>query len=249
MSRWRLGFKILTASIVIGLLVSGVYIFLNGPVFRVHDVVISLDDKATHNLIFTKIEDSLDVRLKNLNGRSVWRVDLEEVLKKVEADLRVKSAKVSRILPDKIKITVTPHTPIASIMGDVSSKIYPISRDGELLMPVTPDETPEGPILRGQEFLREKEKRLNAIQILLELPEAGLLSQSRVSEIYFDKKKGYHLLLAPTGVEVWLGTEDFHRRLSQASRVIQYLEQEKMSGRIIDARFAKKVVVRLRNEP
>jgi hypothetical protein len=46
-----------------------------------------------------------------------------------------------------------------------------------------------------------------------------------------------------------MGFENFNRRAIQAHRVVEYLQREQLSGRIIDARYAKKVVVKLRNDP
>jgi hypothetical protein len=74
------------------------------------------------------------------------------------------------------------------------------------------------------------------------------VSQKTVSEIYFDRAKGLVLVLLPDGVEILLGNQDHARRVLRIRRVVEYLQSEDIKGKTIDARFSKKVVVRLRNE-
>lgn len=233
---------------IVGLLFA-VYAFLTDRMFRIREVDIQLKDEASYSIIFPKIKQNLDFRLMNLFGDYVWRVDLEKILDVVEKDHRIKEAKVTRRLPDTIQVQIIPHTPVAHILKSNSRQMVPVARGGELLPPVNVEDATDSPILRGQIFLSDAALRLRVSELLMALPEEGPLSQRTVSELSYDKNKGFKLILQPSGAQVWMGFENFNHRLQQAIRVVQYLDSEQLSGRIIDARLAKKVVVKLRNDP
>ena len=97
--------------------------------------------------------------------------------------------------------------------------------------------------------MKKEEIRIGAVELLKALPESGSVSVHTAAEITYDSKKGYQILLSSSALQIWMGFDDFTSRISQTKRVVDYLESEKLSGRIIDARFGKKVVVKLRNAP
>jgi cell division septal protein FtsQ len=187
--------KILISLIVIVSIPALLYIFLTGPTFRVHNVDVALENEASYGLTFPSIKENLNQKLKPFLGKFVWGIDLERVMKVVESDLRIKDAKVSRVLPNTLQISVSPYTPILNIMGSRRSQLYPVSRDGEVLPPVSAIEASDSVILRGDIFREDRELRLKAIELLLSLPEVGALSQKTISDIYYDKKKGFELRL------------------------------------------------------
>jgi cell division septal protein FtsQ len=239
-------------AVATGFISAVIYLIISAamsPLFRVSGLDIQLSEESSQGILFNKIKDTLDARFKNLRGEYVWKVDIEDVLRKVQGDLRVKEAKVTRLLPNRVLVSVTPYTPIASIMANSSDRMYPISRDGEVLPPLDAAEIPDGPILRGEMFLRDATLRQDALKLLLSLPEHGSLSLSQISELQFDKKRGFVMTVTPGGVDVWMGFSDYARHASQAQRVLDYLKVQRLTGRIIDARLGKKVVVRLRNAP
>ncbi|MCB0350336.1 MAG: FtsQ-type POTRA domain-containing protein [Bdellovibrionales bacterium] len=248
MSSLKIILKITIAFCTVVGILFGAYRFLTGNIFRIQDIEVELDNKASYNYIFPKIKETLDMRMMTLFGQYVWRVDLEKILKTVESDLRIKDAKITRVLPNTIHISVSPYTPIANILGKNTKQLYPVARDGEVLPPIAITDAPDGTILRGENFVKDRELRLSAIELLLALPESGSLSLKTVSEIYFHKKKGFQLRLQKSGAEVWMGSDKFAHRVSQAQRVVDYLEREQLTGRISDARYGKKVVVKLKSE-
>ena len=46
-----------------------------------------------------------------------------------------------------------------------------------------------------------------------------------------------------------MGEGDFDLKVSRVEKVMSYLHNRNIKGRVIDARFSKKVVVRVRNTP
>ncbi len=241
--------RIIVFVTVMSALLVGGYFIAESPILTVDTVKVELADEASTGFSFQKIKETLDIRFKKFSGRQVWQIDLENIFDIAKNDLRVQKARVKRQLPNTIEIEILPHTAIANIMGSSSDRLFPMARDGDVLPPVPTIEASDAPILRGEKFISDKTLRLQALDMLLALSENGHLSYRLVSEVNYDKKNGFKLILSPSGIEVWLGFEDYPRRLSKADRVVSYLINEKMNGRVIDARYSKKVVVKLRNEP
>jgi hypothetical protein len=105
------------------------------------------------------------------------------------------------------------------------------------------------PLLRGAQFFEDVQLRRQAVDLMNEIPFEGVFHQGLISEVRFDKHKGFELLLTNGWTRVNMGKEDFSRRVRFIERVLNYLQEHKMQARVIDARFSKKVVVRLRNAP
>lgn len=228
---------------------SGFYFSITRSVFRIHNIEITLDENKDPSFMFKDVKQSLDKKLQRLLGQYVWSVDLENILNFIETDRRVKDAKVTRILPNTIRVIIEPRSAIATILGNESHVLFPIAADGKILPAVEASEAIDNPILRGEIFLKSEDLRKKAIDFLSVLPEAGSLSRASISEIYFDKIKGISLTLKKSGTEVIIGNDDYKIRASEVSRVVHYLDSQQMVGRVIDARYSKKVVVKLRNEP
>lgn len=230
-------------------LVGGSGYFMTRSFFRVKTIDITLSDYKDPSDLFEKTRSQLESKLKSIYGQYVWNVDIEKVLSVAENDRRVKDVFVTRVLPNKIKIIIEPHTSFANIMGSDSTAFYPLSPDGDVLPAMTSEEVSDSPIIRGEKFLKDVKLRRQALELLHELPESGAFSRNTISELYLDPKKGFALTLKKSGIEVFMGLDNFKSRANYVSRVVHYLDSENLAGRVIDARYSKKVVVKLRNEP
>ena len=235
-----------TAMAIIGY---GIYVLVFSATFRIRSIDIVPSQDASLAVHFQPIRDALNVRLRSFLGQYTWDVDIENILAQIEKDRRVKDVKIRRILPDRLRVVVTPHTPIANIMGKRSDQLFPMARDGALLPPENIANAADRPILRGPEFLIHSELRNQAVALLLALPNDGALSRQNISEVQFDKQRGFTMTVSPSGADVWLGFDNFEEHASHAQRVLAYLNDQHLTGRIIDARMDKKVVVKLRNAP
>lgn len=216
-----------------------------GKLASVHLEMDPASDQAT---LFGHIEGSLQKSLKKFEGSWLWDVPLEEILKKVEADKRVRSAKVTRVFPNRLEVTIEPHQPAVAWVDEVG-RFYPIATDATLLPALSSQDMADIPLLRGRAFKDDEELRAKALALLNELPSTGALTKKRVAEITYGPRDGFTLLLTQGAIEVRLGEGDIGLKASRADRVINYLQDQQLRGRVIDARFAKKVVVRLRNDP
>ena len=243
----RVWIKLLLASIVsLGSIVV-VYQYLDREDFQITELRVELMSDEDPSTLFPEIKSDVLPKLAAFVGHSIWSVDLEEVLEVVEKDRRIKDVRISRRLPNKLKIYVEPHQALANILARDNKQIYPLSRAGSLFEPKNLSEASDAPILRDSRFLKNIKIRKLALDLLLELPESGDFSLESVSEIQYSKKDGLVLVLGLDDNTVIMGDRDFKKRISHVRRVVQYLRSENLRGRVIDARFSKKVVVRLRN--
>lgn len=243
---WRVWGKLLLGVVISTGALFGAYYFFTSSLFRIHRIEFKSEAGLGSLVLFEQIQETLELRLSHLNEKFIWQVDLEKILKQIEGDQRIKLAKVHRKFPNEIIVSLTPHMPIGVVLTDGGKAFVPISRDSQLLPRITRIEEVDMPILRGSEFLKNEKLRKLAVDLLMTLPESGLLSQSGVSELHYDKVHGLRLILTDAGIELWMGEDDFARRVKQAERVLDYMKQEELSGKIIDARLTKKVVVKLR---
>lgn len=222
-------------------------LYLKSDLLDIHDVQISQKASVQSGNLFSIIKEEMLPKLSSVYGESILGVDLGTLYERLQKDRRIKDVRISRSFPNRLNVVVEPHIPIANILSSRGDQVYPLTKEGSLFSPVSISESADAPILRGSAFLKDLERRKEALNLLNLFPNEGDFRLGDISEIHYDDRKGYILILNREANEVILGHKDFQRRIQHVSRVVQYLRSEKLKGRIIDARFSKKVVVRLRN--
>jgi len=84
------------------------------------------------------------------------------------------------------------------------------------------------------------------VQLVHEIPDAGLLKKDNISSIRFLQNEGLTLKFLDNKTTVHLGWENISTKGLQILKVQEYLESQKQKARVIDGSFNKKVLVRLR---
>ncbi len=214
-------------------------------VFQSHHIEVEIDSGPWSQEFLASFKKSVMNQLDPLRSQSIFTVNLNELSKKLKNDRRIQHISIQRILPHRMKLKMTLHKPIALLMG-LQNELLSVSRDASILPPM--GEAIDLPILRGLNFHKEEKLRAQALEFLEQIPKTGFTGYNNISEIRFDKKSGYVLYLLPHGVQLHLGQSHFAQKINRAERVMNYLENQNMKYRVIDARFPKKIVVKLRNE-
>ena len=240
----RLGL-VLGLTLVLGL---GLYLGAESGWGKLASVEVIMDSSSDQAMLFSQIAPSLQKNLKKFEGHWLWQVPLNDVLKKVGSDKRVHSAKITRVFPNRLEVRVLPHQPAVAWVDEVG-RFFPVAMDATLLPALPAHNVNDVPLLRGKAFKTDEELRSKALALLEELPAKGSLAKQKIAEVTHSPREGFALLLVDGGIEVRLGEGDIGLKASRAERVINYLQDQRLRGRVIDARFAKKVVVRLRNDP
>lgn len=181
-------------------------------------------------------------------GKTFWEVSLRNIGEKIQQDHRFKSATIRREFPSRLVIQVQTRVPALAFL-DESGNVLPVASDGTLLPESEKPPKMSYPLLRGREFANSQELRSTAVELVHSLDLHDGLTLDQISEIYFDRQKGFSLYLLGMNAEILMGHSDFGPKLERVQRVVSYLNSQNIKGRVIDARFTKKVVVRVRKSP
>jgi cell division septal protein FtsQ len=224
----------------------GLWYLNKSPLLQLKTVEIVLDPSSRESFLFEKIQTGLQASLFHFTGLPFWRVSLEDVMTEVKKDHRVRMARVQRDFPYLLRVIVVPHEPMIGYLDD-KGRIFPVARDATLLPPISLKDVPNFPLLRGKEFETNVALRVKAIQLMESISTEGRFHREMVSEILHTNKDGFELFLSDHLALVKMGDGDFDLKASRVEKVLSYLHNRNIKGRVIDARFAKKVVVRVRN--
>jgi cell division septal protein FtsQ len=233
------------ALIVLG---TAIYFCFDPHWVKIENVQLNLSEPSKEDLLFQRIKTALTPQLQKLAGRYVWEIPLGEVYQLVAKDRRVRKVSIYREFPSKLNIVIEPHTPVLAFLG-ADNRFYPVAADATLLPPQSLIEAQDLPILRGEELKDEQRLREAALELFDLLPNDGYLRKRNISEIVYSRKGGFEIFAAGVPAQINMGESDFGPKISRVERVLGYLESQNIKGRVIDARFAKKVVVRVRNNP
>ncbi len=216
--------------------------------FQLQSISIGQIAEPTREWLFNDIKKKLDPETKAMLGKYVWDVNLDDLLVLIEKDSRVEKVQIKRKFPNKIEVKLLPHQPIAILLSK-QKKMIPVARDGTLMPALKDNIFFDAPILRGEDIAVNLALRKQAMHLLLSLEAQESLSSKKISEIIFNKKHGFSMILNPGGELLKMGMRNFKKRVNRAEKVLAYLQSQGLEGRVIDVRFSKKVVVRLRNAP
>lgn len=235
--------KIFIGSFIVALLGVGLAGLLKS---QIHHIEVDVNPGSWSRELSESVKKGIVNRMEPFKGRPILTVNLEDMVETVKLDRRIHDIRVQRKFPNRMELKVVLHKPLVLLMG-LRGELLSVSRDARVFPPM--GETVDLPILRGMNFHRKKELRAQALQMLEGIPTTGWAGRQSISEVRFDKKFGYVLYLLPRGVRVRLGQSGLVQKMSRVERVINYLENQNVRYRVIDARFLKKVVVKLRNDP
>ncbi len=237
---------ILTAGVLLVLLrQSGFFEITSVPVdFALHDA----ETGSVPAAVADRMKRELGERFQALKGKSIWEIDLGDLRASLVRDEWVKELMISRRFPNEVRVSIRPKA-VALVWVDKQEKFYPVTVDGEILGPLPAGSLPDVPFLRGEIFQEDEGRRKEAVKFVLSLAEEGFLNRRNVSEITWAQESGYTLVLLRPKVEVVLGDENLSLKVMRVTQVLNYLTANNLKGRVIDASFSKKVLVRLRKEP
>ena len=234
--------------VIFGLLIGssvGFWLLANGRAMRLNTVEVILDPESHEAFMFERIQSGLQASLAQFTGIPFWKVSLEKVMSEVRKDQRVRLARVQREFPHLLRIVIVPQEAMLGLM-DEQGRIFPVARDATLMPALSLKDVPNFPLLRGKEFVTDIHLREKAVELMAAIPTDGRFQRNQISEILHNNKDGFSLFLANHAAEIKMGDNEFDLKASRVEKVLSYLHNRSLSGRTIDARFAKKVVVRVR---
>lgn len=241
--------KLLASFAVVLLLVLGSFYSLNRVgFFNLQKVDISFEGSREHDQFLAPFKKNLQEVIELEEGKSLWKLNLQQIADKVRSQKWVKGAQILRRWPASLSVQIVPKE-IKLLYLSKSGKMLPIVPDGSFLDSVSLANSPDVVLLKGENFENNVEMRKKAVQMIGEIPEDGWFSQKNISELNYDGKEGFWVTLIKSGVQVKMGEEHFALKASRVDRVMKYMENRQFDARVIDANLSKKVLVRLRKGP
>jgi cell division protein FtsQ len=156
----------------------------------------------------------------------VWNADLGEIRVSVEKLPWVKSAVVSRVLPDGLRVRVKEDMPVAAVRPE-QGELFWTDSDAEQLGPVSKDEAKSLVVIKGwDERKADGSQKLNQQRIRIyqkmmdELRISGL--DKNISALNLSDLEDAQAVIARNGmsIPVSLGKDDFGKRLNDALKTL-----------------------------
>lgn len=219
--------------------------------FDIQEVSISIKTTDSQKSYVKAYIEDLDAKLNKNRGTSLLRVSIGAISDQLKVQRWIKEYRISREWPSKLTVTIEPQR-VALLLANNKSLsegiVTPVSESGELLPKLDTRYVPAAPILRGDIFKKDLEKRKKAIELSRSLPAKGKLNSDLLSEIGYDQD-GYWIQTINSDMKIKFGEDQFVKKSARVSQVLEYLEKKDLNARVIDANLSKKVLVRLRQNP
>jgi cell division protein FtsQ len=225
---------------------AGYIFYFDQTVFVFRDVQMSVTGEQWHSEMLRQTKTKWLVRFLAHKDKNLWQVPLNEINQRLMQDPSVLSAKVERVWPNQIKVELQ-LKPLLLVFFEGKKKVRVATMDGSLLPSMDLKYAPDVPFVRNPVFLKNEEVRKQIISFYQAVPDEGVISKPEVAEIDWSDTRGLILEMSH-GIEgqIVLGLGDVNLKAKRVANVLKYLESQNQKWRVIDASFAKKVLVRLR---
>ena len=182
-------------------------------------------------------------------GMNIFDLELEMIGRKIEENPWIAAARVERVLPREVVISVRERVPKAVInLG----YLYYLDAGGEIFKVLGPEDSIDYPVVTGidRRTLLEKpgecRKHLEEAVLLLDaLAGRRIFSLDDVSELNIDQTDGLTLFTFSGGIPVRMGHSNFSSKLDRLERIYPELEPRLPALKYIDLNVADRVIVKV----
>jgi cell division protein FtsQ len=183
-------------------------------------------------------------------GTSIFRIDADGIVDRVEAVPGVLRAEVVREWPGRVAILVEERRPFTLVHA---GRLHWMDEEGRLLGEEPEAVSPPVPVISGlsdEELITMRTapgpRARAALALIRALLRSGSVLVAEISEIDMSRPEG-PVLYTTDGIEVRLGTEDWEERLARLERVLAQVagrtDGEYGAIRAVDLRFRDQVVL------
>ena len=237
----------LVLAIVVGLLVfAGYRAAASASFFQVHKIEVQGTSRVSADEVQAIVR-------KEVEKTGVWKADLNGMKARLESLPWIRTAVVSRVLPDGIRVRITERVPRA-VVRTASGRFRWVDDDAVLLGEMLPTDQIPAFFLRGlseedpEGARKENRERVATFLELQRAWDAAGLSE-RVSEVNLIDIRDVRAQLAGDNsqIEVRLGSQDQGKRLQDALNVLDSQRQSPHGSLIsyIDLSQGKRAIVGL----
>lgn len=229
----------------LALLVTGSFFFVQflmaSDLFRVDEVDVVGN---------TRLSPGQTVALSDIQyGVNTFGLDLDMIGHKIEENPWILTAKVQRIFPRKVLITLAEREPVAIInLG----YLYYLDARGEIFKVLDAGDSLDYPVITGFDYEKAQqhdpgyaEKLETIVTLIEELKKRSSVNLEQVSEIHQNREGGLTLFTMQNGVEIRLGWKDFGKKLDRLEHIYAKLQPKLNILDYIDLNVDEKVIVRI----
>ena len=197
-----------------------------------------------------QLPDRQVVALSDIHsGVNTFSLDLDLIGRKIEENPWVREARVQRIFPRQINVTIEERQPVAIInLG----YLYYLDAKGEVFKVLDAEDKLDYPIITGFNYqkIQQRDQRSAAdlkhiVVLLTDLRNRQQFSLDQVSEIHREPGGGFALFTLEGGVKVRLGRDRFTEKLDRLERIYVQLQPRLPILDYIDLNVDEKVIVRI----
>lgn len=239
--------KILMAVTFLGFTFLATYVFFfDQTVFVFRDLEISVNGEKWQPEVLQDVKKKWSIKFIPYKNKNLWQLPLNQLHEDIRQDPGVLTVSTERIWPNQVKVTIE-LKPTLLIFFEGKKMVRPITNDGHVLSPISLDNAPDVPFVRNKAVIKNSELLKKLIELYQQLPLEGAISKTEVAEVDWSESRGL-LLEMSSGIEgqIILGHGEVLLKSKRVANVLKYLESQNQKWRVIDAGFAKKVLVRLR---
>ncbi len=181
-------------------------------------------------------------------GQNLLTLHLGKVGRQVAADPWVASVRVQRFFPGTVAISITERKPVAVVNLGL---LYYLDDQGEPFKPLSFGDTLDLPVVTGlsEEQLEgdpegTRAALKSACDLLAALRQHGSFILADVSEIHYDKDRGFTLFTTSSALPIRIGSDDFPGKLDRFARIYQTLMSQQPGPQYIDLDYNDRVIVK-----
>ncbi len=223
----------LKLTMVLGCLLAGAYFLLTGPMhslydelryFRIHEIEISGCRTINPEDLRKFAAISYEMNMLSLEPKAIQKRLLKHDW--------VKSARVQRVWPDGLAISIQEHRPQALLIRDDGKELNYVSSSGVVFAKVDRGQELDYPVITGLDSFTTEEaqkKLLASANLFLRLAERNNpnLPAQNISEIHFTEDGALILYLVEHPFPIYFGKDEIKRKYSQLRRVLEVLYRKR----------------------
>lgn len=214
--------------------------------FRIENIDIQVQAEASQKILIVKDLELIQKDLDALKNVSLARVELKDIQLDLKKYPWIETFRITKAWPRNLNIEIIPYE--VSMVIQSSAKLFtPVTENGELLKPMPLTALPDVVMASQANLLKNKEKRMQALQLINSMPPKGNLSRTTISSIDYNDRNGFELRLIEPAVRVILGENDLQNKAKKVSQVLEYIEKNQIKVKAIDANSTKKIIVRMQD--
>ncbi len=223
----------LKLTVILGGLLTGAYFLLTGPMhalydelryFRIHEIEISGCRTINPEDLRKFAAISYEMNMLSLEPKAIQKRLLKHDW--------VKSARVHRVWPDGLAISIQEHRPQALLIRNDGKELSYVSSSSVVFAKLDKGQELDYPVITGLDsFATEEERKelLASANLFLRLAERNNpnLPAQNISEIHFTENGELILYLVEHPFPIYFGKDDIKRKYSQLRRVLEVLYRKR----------------------